>query len=264
MAGPYGEVTAGPIAGQGGSSCSSLPAGEEADPAISIPAVPWHSPSPAGLGPWALPTVANTGCLAAPDPKGHPLSHQPWRSSSSGGDTPKGFRLCLSPRPGFSDKQVLTQSCLSLTCLLRPCLCQLCCSWLVGLCYLHLLLVQPIFPAGRTNTCSQQRKLAISETNPICCRNICFFTCIYTSVLQICRCSATAGVGTTDSGACGGAPRELSALVFMRERKPMGQDISSELPVSPGTGESNCCLQRDMPREQIGTTCSFSGDKGRH
>lgn len=34
------------------------------------------------------------------------------------GDTPKGFRLHLSPGPGFSDKQVLTQSCLSLTC---PC-----------------------------------------------------------------------------------------------------------------------------------------------
>lgn len=112
---------------------------------------------------------------------GRPASHQSWWPGSSDGDTPNGFGLCLSPGPGFSDKQVLTQSCVSLPCLLCLCPCQPCCSRSVGLCCLHLLLVQPVLPAGMANTFPQWGKLATSETNLTRCRNICLFTCIYTS-----------------------------------------------------------------------------------
>lgn len=68
-------------------------------------------------------------CLDPPAPEWHPPRHPPWGPGNSDGDTPKGFRLHFSPEPQFSDKQVLTQSCLSLT---PPCPLQSCCSQPVG------------------------------------------------------------------------------------------------------------------------------------
>lgn len=61
-----GGVTAGPTAKQGGSGRSPLPAGEEADPAISIPAVLLRSPSQAGSSASALPPLLPTQWDALP------------------------------------------------------------------------------------------------------------------------------------------------------------------------------------------------------
>lgn len=102
-------------------------------PPMSIPTVLWHSPPHKHSGGQVLPMVASKGCLAPPALEGCPPRHQPLWPGSSNGDNPNGFKLCLSPAPGFTDKQVLTKSCCFLPCLPHLCLHQPCCSWSMGL-----------------------------------------------------------------------------------------------------------------------------------
>lgn len=153
---------------------------------MSIPAVLWHSPITHWLGgvvvPELCPPFPGWAVWLLLTQSDGPRGHLPWWPGSRDGATPNSFRMRLSPGPGFSDKQALTQSCLAPTCLLAS-LPALALLLTVGgaLLLADLLLVQPILPAGRANTCPQQGKLATSETNLTHHRNICLFTRIYTS-----------------------------------------------------------------------------------